>query len=916
MKRTYAIVDLETTGSSFKRGDRIIQFGCTLLQEDKIVQEINITINPGRKISPLIEKLTGITNHDVKDAPYFDDVCDFIYNTLEDCIFVAHNVHFDYHFLNSSFNEIGKPSLQLRAMDTVELAKILFPTLSSYRLSDLASRFQLNHSQAHNAASDAHATAELFLLLKEKTVHLPLVTLEKLNILSGHCQMNNASFFYDCYEQAKGMRAPLGQHIYVKNGLALFEKEPITEQTSYRESRAANFTEEVQQKLQEQGFQIRAGQLDMMASVYDFIGRPQKDNLGIEAAAGIGKTLAYLLPAAYYATPDNKVIISTSTLLLQEQILDKEIPQLRGLLPFELQVSSLKSKVNLIHLEKIAQIKLETLVKKESLVMMSVFVWLTETDTGDINELSQSHTIDLLGEKLTFSHEDSPLTGVWKSDDFYTFNNRKAEKASIIVTNHAFLSHHIADIAFLKADNTLTLIVDEAHQFPRIMQETLKMTFDLSVLKRRMRRFGMYLRDFREGEEKNCGGNQLLYDLFNFEFAVDQFYQGLADFEEVLWELFIEESHEKKGSIYLEGKFSSDHRVLKFDKKLKQYLNEILFSGERCLGNADLKSEPMLELRGRSLVQELKAVKQVMDSFLTDEEMIYYVLFYSRENDVLSLKIEKNHLESPKNMQQLLHSTFEKIAYISSSLRVDGTFAYFKEKIGEASLQELYYDSPYNLSERLKIFIPTDIKPIQLLEDKAAAKQIVRMIESVVLPLQRKALVLFTSNKLLEDVFSLLKAHEGREGDGPEILAQGYSGSRRRMHNRFLAADTAVLLGSASYWEGVDFTDQAVEIVVITRLPFEPPNRPENLAYENYYSNKRKSAFYAEFLPRAMVRLKQGAGRLIRTENARGVILCLDNRLIHSTYNNQIKNALPENVLIEELPSEEIIRKMESFLKK
>ena len=98
MKKTYAIVDLETTGSSFKRGDRIIQFGCTLLQADEIIQEINITINPGRKIPDIIEKLTGIKNKDVKEAPYFEDVCDFIYNTLEGCIFVAHNVHFDYHF--------------------------------------------------------------------------------------------------------------------------------------------------------------------------------------------------------------------------------------------------------------------------------------------------------------------------------------------------------------------------------------------------------------------------------------------------------------------------------------------------------------------------------------------------------------------------------------------------------------------------------------------------------------------------------------------------------------------------------------------------------------------------------------------------------------------------------------------------
>ncbi|CZQ84774.1 dead/deah box helicase [Trichococcus palustris] len=916
MKRTYAIVDLETTGSSFNRGDRIIQFGCTLLQEDKIVQEMNITINPGRKIPAVIEKLTGITNQDVKDAPYFDDVCDFIFNTLEDCIFVAHNVHFDYHFLNSSFSELGRAPLNLRAMDTVELTKILFPTLSSYRLGDLSSLFQLNHSHAHDAASDAHATAELFLLLKEKAVHLPLVTLEKLNILSEFCQMNNSSFFYDCYEEAKEMRLPLGKHVYVKNGIALREKERISEQTAYRQKNVADFMKASQQILQEQGFQNRPDQLRMMGAVSDFMDEPPEENLAIEAAAGIGKTLAYLLPVAFHATPENKVVISTSTLLLQEQILDKEMHQLKRMLPFELLVSSLKSKGNLIHLEKIAKLQLDTLAKKESLVMMSIFVWLTETLTGDINELSQSHTVDLLGQKLTYSSQDAPLTGVWEQDDFYASNNRKAEKASIIVTNHAFLSHHIQDIAFLQSANNMTLLLDEAHQFPRIFQESLKETFELSLLKRRMRRFAMYLRDFREGEEKNRGDNQLLYDLFNFEFAVDQFYQALSDAEELLMESFAADRKGKQGSIYLEREFQAEQRVIKMDKKLKQYVSEVIFSGERCLVNTGALDDPMLGLRGQSLLKETESVKRMLDDFLSDDETIYYVLICTWENDVLSLKIEKNYLRSSEKIRQLLHDSFGKIIYVSSSLRVDGTFAYFKEKVGEPSLRELTYASPYNLAERLKIFVPADISAITSLEDKEAAKQIVQMLQQIVLPLQRKALVLFTSNQLLEDVFSALKSQENRAADGPEILAQGFSGSRRRMHNRFTSAATAVLLGSASYWEGVDFADQAVEILVITRLPFEPPYRPESLAFEDYYAKRRKSAFYAEFLPRAMVRLKQGAGRLVRSENARGVILCLDNRLVHSSYNNNIKNALPENVLIEELPSGEISEKMAAFLKK
>ena len=284
MKKTYAIVDLETTGSSFKRGDRIIQFGCTLLQAGKIVQEINITINPGRKIPDIIEKLTGIKNKDVKEAPYFEDVCDFIYNTLEGCVFVAHNVHFDYHFLDSSFQEVGMPPLSLRAMDTVELTKILYPTLSSYRLGDLSNHFVLTHDNAHDAASDAHATAELFLQLKEKANNLPLVTLEKLNFLSAHCQVDNDSFFYESYETAKEMRSALPQKIYVKNGLALKEKEILSEQTAYREKEVADFSEVAKRLMANHGLEIRSEQIEMMQSLFDFHQAETSQNLAIEAA--------------------------------------------------------------------------------------------------------------------------------------------------------------------------------------------------------------------------------------------------------------------------------------------------------------------------------------------------------------------------------------------------------------------------------------------------------------------------------------------------------------------------------------------------------------------------------------------------------------------------------------------------------
>ncbi|CZQ82085.1 helicase C-terminal domain-containing protein [Trichococcus ilyis] len=915
MKKTYAIVDLETTGSSFKRGDRIIQFGCSLLQEGKIVQEFNITINPGRKIPELIEKLTGIKNKDVKDAPYFEDVCDFIYNMLEGCVFVAHNVHFDYHFLNSSFQEVGMPALSLRALDTVELTKVLFPTLSSYRLSDLSNHFDLTHDSAHDAASDAHATAELFLHLRQKADRLPLVTLEKLTFLSEHCQVDNASFFYESYEAAKELRLPLPDKLYVKNGLALKEKEIRSEQTAYREKEISDFPEVAKHLLEECGLEIRSEQVEMMQTIFDFQHAGTSRNLAIEAAPGIGKTLAYLLPAAFRATPESKIMVSTSTLLLQEQIMENELTRLRKMVPFELQVSSLKGKTNIIQLEKLAGLVLESLTKKESLIMMSIFVWLTETETGDVSELSQAQNFDFLREKLTYESQEPPLTGRWADDDFYAFNNQKAEKSSLIVTNHSFLSHHIDDPAVFGQSSAMTLILDEAHQFPRIYQDAHKRKFALSILKRRLRRFGYFLKDFREAAEKDPAAESLDYDLFNFEFAIDRSHQACAESEELLVQALIREIGEK-GEVYLDEHFLVENGLKKIFRKMHQYLQETRLAGLRCMEKANLSADAVVGPRAKALLHDLAAVQEELQHFLEAREGSYHVLQYAWEHDLLTLAIELNRIDFSEEIHSKINERFARAIYLSSTLRVDDCLDHFKSKIGETELQEAIFASPYDLKERLRIFLPRGITNITRLEDKQAAKQIVSTLLETALPLQRKTLILFTSNRLLEEVHNQLKVAVAAGFPGTEILAQGFSGSRRRMHNRFMSAETAILLGSASYWEGIDFSDQAVEILVITRLPFDPPHRPENAAFQAYHLDRGKKAFYEEFLPRAMVRLKQGVGRLVRSKDAKGVVICLDDRLTTSNYSKRMQQMLPAGVAIKVADLTEIKDEIQVFLKK
>lgn len=209
--RTYAVVDIETTGTNPKE-DRIIQFGCVMIESGRITSRFSIDIHPGRKISKQIQHLTGITNQRVQKAPYFEDVAQTIYNLLADTIFVAHNIYFDYNFLNHELMRCGLPSLKIPGIDTVELAQIFLPTEPSFRLADLSESLGFIHENPHQADSDAEVTGQLLLLIEERMRKLPIITLEQIARLSRHTGMDTSRFIYHVIEEMKENQSHLIPH--------------------------------------------------------------------------------------------------------------------------------------------------------------------------------------------------------------------------------------------------------------------------------------------------------------------------------------------------------------------------------------------------------------------------------------------------------------------------------------------------------------------------------------------------------------------------------------------------------------------------------------------------------------------------------------------------------------------------------
>ena len=384
MQKKYAVIDLETTGPKYEFGDRIFQFGCTLIDDDQIVEHVSLNINPEKSIPFEIQLLTGVTNADVSKAPYFDEVAMTIYNLLEERTLVAHNIGFDGPFIVSALKDALGLDLKVPYIDTVQLAQICYPIALSYRLGDLTEWLEISHNQVHTAGSDARATAELFLKMKTKLRTLSWITLKQLTEFAGALLGDTGTVFEEILEESEKeeqKELPIEQGFVVSpNALEVVEvKSP---------KRKINALE-AYQKLVDVGFlEDKSSQREMVSTITAVLEKDEPLHF-IEASPGSGKTYAYLLAAFEKASKRKPIWIVTSNLLLQQQLMEDSIAPLVSELKIKTPVVSIKGQRHYIDLSAfkraVGKYK-EERSARNSLSIMGLLVWITKTQTGDLSE--------------------------------------------------------------------------------------------------------------------------------------------------------------------------------------------------------------------------------------------------------------------------------------------------------------------------------------------------------------------------------------------------------------------------------------------------------------------------------------------------------------------------------------------------
>ena len=435
------------------------------MQNGRVIDEFASDVNPHQKLDNHIVHLTGITDQQLSQAPDFSEIARTIFELIEDCIFVAHNVKFDANLLAEALFMEGF-ELRTPRVDTVELAQVFYPTLEQYNLSYLSRVLNLDLAQAHTAIEDARATGKLLLHLMDKIASLPRQTIDMLLTFSDNLLFESELVIRDAI---KGKTNSLSKEYIMLEESGIVLRRPLT----YMSER--KLSQDFETNIALLGLESRAKQEEFAKTV-----RREFDNIDIsmiQAQTGIGKTYGYLIPLLAQADVD-KVVVAVPTKLLQNQIMSQEAKALAKV--FNINFHSLKGPHNYIKLDAFYQ----TLFRQDSNRLinrykMQLLVWLTETETGDLDEIKQK-------QRYMAYFDEIKHDGKLKADslfveyDFWKQSCQKSQEARVVVTNHAYLLTRMEDDHdFVRGK---TLVIDEGQKMVLALEQFSRYQVNLTTL--------------------------------------------------------------------------------------------------------------------------------------------------------------------------------------------------------------------------------------------------------------------------------------------------------------------------------------------------------------------------------------------------------------------------------------------------
>ncbi len=604
------------------------------------------------------------------------------------------------------------------------------------------------------------------------------------------------------------------------------------------------------------GYHARTQQLEMALAIADAIAHNKQ--LVAEAGTGTGKTFAYLVPALLTG---GKVIISTGTKNLQDQLFSRDLPNVRDALKVPVTVAMLKGRSNYVchyHLERAVN-EGRFAAKDDAKYVHVIKIFAENSKTGDKGELNTVPESATIWASVT-STRDNCLGGdcSFYKECFVMEARKQALAADVVVVNHHLF---FADVMLrdegvaelLPSANTV--IFDEAHQLPEVAglffgedvstSQLIELARDCTAAHLSLAKDCVQLGDAIPVLEKACKDFRLV---FAYEGSRMPVQKALAL-----------------------NNFQSSFEHMQVQLKVLSSVLETQAARDPLLEKCWQRSMALSDLLSRWHAAE-------------NNNLVRWVEVFTQ-----SVQLHATPLSVAEGFGKQLNAQPRAWIFTSATLAVKNDFSHYLAQMGLQDAKTASWQSPFNYQEQALFYVPPDMP------DPNSPSYTAAVVANALPVLQAsggRAFVLSTSLRAMREIHALLKDAFAENGIESPLLLQGDT-SRTELLERFRQLGNAVLVGSQSFWEGVDVRGEALSVVIIDKLPFAPPDDPVLSARVDKLNAEGKNAFMEYQLPYSVITLKQGAGRLIRDENDRGVLMICDPRLITKAYGKRIWQSLP-----------------------
>ena len=907
MEATYIALDLETTGLEAGK-DEIIEIGAVKFRGIEVLDQYQTFVRPRQIVPMKISRLTGIVPNDLANAPTFNQVGADFARFLKTYPIVGHSIAGDLKFMAAQGLRVTQQSF-----DTFELATLLMPQLPNYSLSTIAEHLQIDHPDAHRALADADVSRQVFIALLDRLADLSVAEIHQIAEMTSKLQWSLASLFGDLAKRrVKTLwTAPVSPMPKSSQRPAALEPTGNRDEIDAHEI-GAFFGDHGLLSQQFEGYESRPQQVEMAQTIAETLNIG--DNLIVEAGTGTGKSMAYLVPAAQWSRQrGERVVISTNTINLQDQLISKDIPALQAILAKHddglepLRAVQLKGRSNYLCLKRYDEVRQrKDHTDDEIRALVKVQLWIPSTQTGDRaelmliqNEANAWNSINVNPDLC--ARQRCPLY----DQCFYYKARAEAENAHIVVANHALLLSDVKTPGILPRYDHL--VIDEAHNLEDVATDQLGFGLSHNALI-----------DMLDGIHQT-GGARLVSGLLSEWQA--QFRLSTVDprtkgkLEELSDELkpVVDKARESANRLFMAllTIMNYDRNATQYDPRLRlipkirahadwEYVERAWenlsfnmktlhdkFSSFQTilegLENKDISDYDTLVMRVKGIVTNTQEIQRQMDLVIYgNEETVSWLTLDQKRNE---LSVQAAPIDVAPVLVEELWSKKRASILVSATLSVNRSFAYPKQRLGLDQAAELQLDSPFDYANSTLLYLPTDMpEPNEKAYQRALEETLIELCKAT----NGRALVLFTANTTLRQTYNAISAP--LESAEITTLAQGVDGSRRSLIQRFKNDPRTVLLGTASVWEGVDVPGDALSVLVITKLPFAVPTDPVVAARSEQFED----AFGEYSVPQAILKFKQGFGRLIRSKGDRGIVVVLDRRLLSKNYGKTFVNSLPD----------------------